>query len=74
MKIVMQVVTLILSLLMVVDADQFCYNLIQECRISFQSRCAYQSVAIKNCCDLKIFAPTGVYKINKASFDNANVI
>ena len=65
---------LILSLLVAIDADQFCYNLIQECRISFQSRCSYQSIAIKNCCDLKIFAaPTGVYKINKTSFDNANV-
>ena len=73
MKIITQLVILTLSLLQV-NADQYCDNLVKECRRNFQTRCSYQNVTIKNCCDLKMFsAPTGVYKVSKGTFDTANV-
>ena len=72
MKIITQLVILTLSLLLV-NADQYCDNLVKECRENFQTKCSTQEVTIKNCCDLKMFsAPSGVYKINKA-FDTASV-
>ena len=72
MKIITQLVILTLSLLLV-NADQYCDNLVKECRENFQAKCSAQKVTIKDCCDLKIFsAPSGVYKISKA-FDIANV-
>ena len=71
MKIIIQFVILTLSLLQV-NADQYCDNLVKECRENFQAKCSAQSVTIKNCCDLKIFsASSGVYKISK-TFDIAN--
>ena len=71
MKIITQLVILTLSLLLV-NADQYCDNLVKECRENFQAKCSTQKVTIKNCCDLKIFsAPSGVYKISKA-FDIAS--
>ena len=72
MKIITQLVILTLSLLLV-NADQYCDNLVKECRENFQTKCSTQEVTIKNCCDLKMFsAPSGVYKINKA-FDTASI-
>ena len=48
-------------------------NLVTQCRSNFQRKCSYQTVTTENCCDLKIFsAPTGVYKLNKTSFDVNN--
>ena len=74
MKIITQLVILTLLLvLLLVNADQYCDNLVKECRENFQTKCSTQEVTIKNCCDLKMFsAPSGVYKINKA-FDTASV-
>ena len=72
MKIITQLVILTLSLLLV-NANQYCDNLATQCKINFQRRCSYQTVPIENCCDLKVFpAPTGVYKLNKATFDVNN--
>ena len=72
MKIITQLVILTLSLLPV-KADQYCDNLVKECRRNFQTKCSAQNATIKNCCDLKIFpAPSGVYKISRV-FDIANV-
>ena len=72
MKIITQLVILTLSMLLV-NADQYCDNLVKECRENFQAKCSTQKVTIKNCCDLKIFsAPSSVYKISKA-FDITKV-
>ena len=71
MKIITQLVILTLSLLLV-NADQYCDNLVKECRENFQAKCSTQNVTLKNCCDLKIFsAGSGMYKMSKA-FDIAN--
>ena len=71
MKIITQLVILTLSLLLV-NADQYCDNLVKECQENFQAKCSAQKVTIKNCCDLRVVsAPSGVYKINK-TFDIAN--
>ena len=71
MKIIIQLVILTLSLILV-NGNQYCDNLVKECRENFQAKCSTQNVTIKNCCDLKIFsASSGVYKMSKA-FDIAN--
>ena len=71
MKIITQLVILTLSLLLVnADDDHYCDNLYQN----FTDKCAPSMVTIKSCCELKIFstdyAPSGVYKMSKGSFDN----
>ena len=70
MKIITQLVILTLSLLLV-NADQYCDNLYQN----FTGKCTPSMLTIKSCCELKIFstdyAPSGVYKISKGSFDNS---
>ena len=72
MKIITQLVTLILSLLLI-NADEYCDNLVKDCKKNFQLKCAYQNVTIKNCCDFKIFSvPTGVYKVRKGNFDTVD--
>ena len=72
MKIITQLVILTLSLLLV-NADQYCDNLVKECTKNFQTKCSNKNVTIKSCCDLKIFsAPSGVYKVTKGTFDTAN--
>ena len=72
MKIITQLVILTLSLLLV-NANQYCDNLVKECRKKFQTKCSNQNVTINSCCDLRMFsAPTGVYKISKGTFDTAN--
>ena len=73
MKIITQLVILTLSLLLVnAHDDQYCDNLVKECRENFEGRCSAQNIILKSCCDLKIFsAGSGVYKISKA-FDIAN--
>ena len=64
MKIITQLVILTLSLLLV-NADQYCTNLFRD----FKNNCTTSNVTIKSCCDLKTFLPSGVYKINKGTFD-----
>ena len=70
MKIITQLVILTLSLLLV-NADQYCDYLYQN----FTYKCSPSKVYIKSCCELKIFstnyAPSGVYKMSKGSFDNS---
>ena len=71
MKIITQLVILTLSLLLVNAHDaHYCDNLYQN----FTDKCAPSMVTIKSCCELKIFstdyAPSGVYKMSKGSFDN----
>ena len=50
--------------------DHYCDNLYQN----FTGKCTPSMVTIKSCCELKIFstdyAPSGVYKMSKGSFDN----
>ena len=70
MKIIMQFVILTLSLLLVNanDDDQYCSNLIKD----FKNNCTMSMITINNCCDLKsFFAASGVYKVNKGTFDKA---
>ena len=76
MKIITQLVILTLSLLLVNahdDHDHFfyCNNLYQN----FKDNCTPSMLIIKSCCELKIFssayAPSGVYKMSKGSFDNS---
>ena len=71
MKIITQLVILTLSLLLVnAHDDHYCDNLYQN----FTDKCTPSMVTIKSCCELKIFstdyAPSGVYKMSKGSFDN----
>ena len=71
MKIITQLVILTLSLLLVnAHDDHYCDNVYQN----FTDKCTPSMVTIKSCCELKIFstdyAPSGVYKMSKGSFDN----
>ena len=69
MKIITQLVILTLSLLLVNahDDDQYCSNLIKD----FKNNCTMSEITIDNCCDLKTFTASGVYKVNKGTFDKA---
>ena len=72
MKIITQLVILTLSLLLVnARDDHYCDNLYQN----FTDKCTPSMLTIKSCCELKIFstdyAPSGVYKMSKRSFDNS---
>ena len=72
MKIITQLVILTLSLLLV-NADQYCDNFIKQYNI-FRSKCSLQSLTITSCCDLRIVsAVSGVYKLNKGTFNSADV-
>ena len=66
MKIITQLVILTLSLLLVnATDDQYCNNLIKD----FKNNCTLSQITIDNCCDLKTFTASGVYKVNKGTFD-----
>ena len=65
MKIITQLVILTLSLLLVNADDQYCSNLIRD----FKTNCSVSTVTIDSCCDLKTFLASGVYKVNKGTFD-----
>ena len=65
MKIITQLVMLTLSLLLVSADDQYCSNLIRD----FKTNCTASMVTIDSCCDLKTFLASGVYKVNKGTFD-----
>ena len=69
MKIIIQLVILTLSLLLVnaQDDHQYCTNLIKD----FKNNCTTAMVTINNCCDHKLFLASGVFKVQKGSFDNS---
>ena len=72
MKIITQLVILTLSLLLV-NADQYCDNFIKQYN-TFRSKCSLQSLTITSCCDLRIVSSvSGVYKLNKGTFNLADV-
>ena len=72
MKIITQLVILTLSLLLV-NADQYCDNFIKQYN-TFRSKCSLQSLTITSCCDLRIVSSvSGVYKLNKGTFNSADV-
>ena len=72
MKIITQLVILTLSLLLV-NADQYCDNFIKQYN-TFRSKCSLQSLTITSCCDLRIVSTvSGVYKLNKGTFNSADV-
>ena len=71
MKIITQLVILTL-LLLLVNADQYCDNFIKQYN-SFRNKCSLQSLTIDNCCDLRIVSiVSGVYKLNKGTFNSAD--
>ena len=71
MKIITQLVILTLSLLLVSadddDDNQYCTSLIED----FKNNCTMAKVTINSCCDLRTFTVSGVFKINKGTFDKA---
>ena len=72
MKIITQLVILTLSLLLV-NADQYCDNFIKQYN-TFRNKCSLQSLTITSCCDLRIVSSvSGVYKLNKGTFNSADV-
>ena len=72
MKIIIQLVILTLSLLLV-NADQYCDNFIKQYN-TFRSKYSLQSLTITSCCDLRIVSSvSGVYKLNKGTFNSADV-
>ena len=72
MKIIIQLIILILSLLLV-NADQYCDNLLKQYN-NVSARCTLPTLAINNCCDLKYFsAPSGKFKLKKTPFSCIDV-
>ena len=69
MKIITELVIYILTLsLLLVNTyadDQYCSSLIRD----YKTNCTTSMVTIDSCCDLKTFLASGVYKINKGTFD-----
>ena len=71
MKIIIIVLTL--SLLLVNADDQYCNGFIKQYNM-FRNRCSLKSITINSCCDLRAFSmPSGVYKLNKGTFNTADV-
>ena len=71
MKIITLLVILTLSLLLV-NADQYCDNFIKQYN-AFRNKCSLQSLTITSCCDLRIVSSmSGVYKLNKGTFNSAD--
>ena len=72
MKIITQLIILTLSLLLV-NADQYCDNFIKQYN-TFRNKCSLQNLTITSCCDLRIVSSvSGVYKLNKGTFNSADV-
>ena len=72
MKIIARLVILTLSLLLV-NVHQYCDNFIKQYN-TFRSKCSLQSLAITSCCDVRIVsAVSGVYKVDKGTFNSADV-
>ena len=56
------------------EVDEYCEDLITECKQNYTSRCAHRKFALDSCCDLQIFeAPSGIYKIKVVEFDLRHV-
>ena len=71
MKIIIIVLTL--SLLLANGDDQYCNDFIKQYN-TFRNRCSLKSITINSCCDLRAFSmPSGVYKLNKGTFNTADV-
>ena len=71
MKTVVQFVILTLSLLLV-NADQYCDNLVRDCNVNFKTKCLL-NFTVDNCCGLKLFSsPSGIYKLRKGTFDTGD--
>ena len=67
MKMITQIVILTLSLLLVnADDDQYCDNLLKQCK-TFRSKCSLDDITIDNCCDLTGYPysklPSAVYQM-----------
>ena len=78
MKIITQFVILILLLALVSghddEIDEYCENLITECKQNYTSLCAHRKFVINTCCDLQIFEPpSGIYKIKIEEFETRRV-
>ena len=59
--------------LLLVNADQYCDNFIKQYN-TFRNKCSLQGLTITNCCDLRIVSSvSGVYKLNKGTFNSADV-
>ena len=59
--------------LLLVNADQYCDNFIKQYN-TFRNKCSLQSLTITSCCDLRIVSTvSGVYKLNKGTFNSADV-
>ena len=66
MKIITRFIILTLSLLLVnATDDQYCSNLIKD----FKNNCTLSEITIDNCCDLRTLTASGLYKVNKGTFD-----
>ena len=56
------------------ETDEFCEDLITECKQNFTSMCAHRKFVLNSCCDLQIFEPpSGIYKIKVVEFDLRHV-
>ena len=67
MKIIIQLVILTLSLLLInADDDQYCDNLLKQCK-TFRSKCSPANITIDNCCNLTGYPysklPSAVYQM-----------
>ena len=74
MKVCIQIAAVILFLSSV-NADEFCRNFVNQFS-RFRSECSVTTTVLNSCCDLRLFqsseAPSGVYRIRKATFDTAD--
>ena len=78
MKIISQFIILILLLASVSahddEVDEYCEDLITECKQNYTSLCAHRKFVINTCCDLQIFEPpSGMYKIKVEEFETRRV-
>ena len=72
MKMMLQFIMLTLALLLV-NADQYCNDFVKQYNM-FRNRCSLQSMTVNDCCDLRaISTGSGVYKVNKGTFNTADV-
>ena len=74
MKIIIQLAALVLFLSSV-NGNEFCSTFIDGFT-RFRSECSVRTSVLSSCCDLQLFqtaqAPSGVYRIRKATFDTAD--
>ena len=78
MKIITVFITLMLLMALINahddETDEYCEDLIIECKQNFTSMCAHRKFVLNSCCDLQIFEPpSGIYKIKVVEFDLRHV-